>query len=47
MALLVEAGLVNEQTVMVTTVHPLQVEDAPLRETEHDSASIRSSCRTR
>jgi len=36
LALLVEAGLVSEQTVMVTTVHPLQVVDAPLPETEHD-----------
>jgi 5-formyltetrahydrofolate cyclo-ligase len=36
LALLVEAGLVSEQTVMVTTVHPLQVVDEPLPETEHD-----------
>ena len=36
LALLVEAGLVSEQTMMVTTVHPLQVVDEPLPETEHD-----------
>jgi 5-formyltetrahydrofolate cyclo-ligase len=36
LALLVEAGLVGERTVMVTTVHPLQVVDEPLPETEHD-----------
>jgi len=36
LALLVEAGLVGEQTVMVTTVHPLQVVDEPLPETGHD-----------
>ena len=36
LALLVEAGLVSEQTVMVTTVHPLQVVDETLPETEHD-----------
>ncbi len=36
LALLVEAGLVSEQTVIVTTVHPLQVADEPLPETEHD-----------
>jgi 5-formyltetrahydrofolate cyclo-ligase len=29
-ALLVEAGLVTEQTVIATTVHPLQVIDEPL-----------------
>ncbi len=32
---------------MVTTVHPLQVVDAPLPETEHDFPSIRSLRRTR
>lgn len=36
LALLVEAGLVGERTVIVTTVHPLQVVDEPLPETEHD-----------
>jgi hypothetical protein len=36
LALLVEAGLVSERTVMVTTVHALQVVDEPLPETEHD-----------
>lgn len=36
LALLVEAGLVSEQTVIVTTVDPLQVVDDPLPETEHD-----------
>jgi 5-formyltetrahydrofolate cyclo-ligase len=34
--LLVEAGLVGEQTTIVTTVHPLQVLDEELPETEHD-----------
>ena len=36
MALLVEAGLVSEQTLIATTVHQLQVVDEPLPETEHD-----------
>jgi 5-formyltetrahydrofolate cyclo-ligase len=35
-ALLVEAGLVGEQTTIVTTVHPLQLLDEELPETEHD-----------
>lgn len=35
-ALLQEAGLINEETTIVTTVHPLQVVDEPLPETEHD-----------
>lgn len=35
-ALLVEAGLITEQTVIVTTIHRLQVVDDPLPETEHD-----------
>jgi len=35
-ALLVEAGLVGDHTVIATTVHPLQVLDAALPETEHD-----------
>jgi 5-formyltetrahydrofolate cyclo-ligase len=34
--LLVEAGLVGDRTVIVTTVHPLQVVDEKLPETEHD-----------
>jgi 5-formyltetrahydrofolate cyclo-ligase len=34
--LLVEAGLVGDRTVIVTTVHPLQVLDEELPETEHD-----------
>jgi 5-formyltetrahydrofolate cyclo-ligase len=34
--LLVEAGLVGERTTIVTTVHPLQVLDEELPETEHD-----------
>jgi 5-formyltetrahydrofolate cyclo-ligase len=36
LALLVEAGLVSRKTVIATTVHPLQVVDEPLPETEHD-----------
>jgi 5-formyltetrahydrofolate cyclo-ligase len=36
LALLVEAGLVGERTVIATTVHPLQLVDAELPETEHD-----------
>jgi 5-formyltetrahydrofolate cyclo-ligase len=34
--LLVERGLVGGDTVLATTVHGLQVLDAPLPETEHD-----------
>jgi 5-formyltetrahydrofolate cyclo-ligase len=36
LALLLEAGLVGERTVIATTVHPLQVLDEELPETEHD-----------
>ncbi|MFE9293723.1 5-formyltetrahydrofolate cyclo-ligase [Streptomyces niveus] len=35
-ALLIEAGLVTEQTVIVAPVHPLQVVDDEIPETEHD-----------
>ncbi|MDX6337522.1 MAG: hypothetical protein QOG05_4862 [Streptosporangiaceae bacterium] len=35
-ALLTEAGLIGPSTVIVTTVHPLQVIDGPLPETGHD-----------
>jgi 5-formyltetrahydrofolate cyclo-ligase len=35
-ALLVEAGVVGEDTVLATTVHPLQVLAEPLPETPHD-----------
>src|SRR5215213_5788312 len=35
-ALLTEAGLMNARTVIVTTVHDLQVLDEPMPETEHD-----------
>ena len=35
-ALLVEAGLVGPDTVVATTVHPLQVLEQPLPETDHD-----------
>jgi 5-formyltetrahydrofolate cyclo-ligase len=35
-ALLQEAGLIGPSTVIVTTVHPLQVIDEPLPETAHD-----------
>ncbi len=35
-ALLIEAGLVTDATVIVTTVHQLQVIDADIPETEHD-----------
>jgi 5-formyltetrahydrofolate cyclo-ligase len=35
-ALLTEAGLLRPETVIVTTVHTLQVLDEPLPETEHD-----------
>ena len=36
LGLLVDSGLVDDETVLVTTVHPLQVVDEPLPETEHD-----------
>jgi 5-formyltetrahydrofolate cyclo-ligase len=36
LALLAEAGLVGEHTVVATTVHPLQVLDEALPETAHD-----------
>ncbi len=35
-ALLQEAGRIGPSTVIVTTVHPLQVIDEPMPETEHD-----------
>lgn len=35
-ALLCEAGLIGEQTVIATTVHPLQVLEDPIPETGHD-----------
>jgi 5-formyltetrahydrofolate cyclo-ligase len=35
-ALLVEAGLIGPDTVVATTVHPLQVLDEALPETDHD-----------
>jgi 5-formyltetrahydrofolate cyclo-ligase len=35
-ALLVEGGLVGQETTIVTTVHDLQVLDEPLPETDHD-----------
>src|SRR5258708_316533 len=35
-ALLQEAGLIGPRTVIVTTVHPLQVVDEAIPETEHD-----------
>jgi 5-formyltetrahydrofolate cyclo-ligase len=35
-ALLTEAGLFSDRTVIATTVHDLQVLDEPLPETEHD-----------
>jgi 5-formyltetrahydrofolate cyclo-ligase len=35
-ALLQEAGRIGPSTVIVTTVHPLQVIDEPVPETEHD-----------
>jgi 5-formyltetrahydrofolate cyclo-ligase len=35
-ALLTEAGLVDEATTIATTVHPLQLVDEDLPETEHD-----------
>ena len=36
LALLVEAGLVDDATTIVTTVHPLQLRDEELPETDHD-----------
>jgi 5-formyltetrahydrofolate cyclo-ligase len=36
LGLLVEAGLVDDETTIVTTVHPLQLLDEPLPETDHD-----------
>jgi 5-formyltetrahydrofolate cyclo-ligase len=36
LALLVEAGLVDERTRIATTVHPVQLVDEDLPETEHD-----------
>ena len=36
LGLLVDAGLVTEHTVVVTTVHPLQVLEEDLPETDHD-----------
>ena len=35
-ALARELGLIDQRTVIATTVHPLQVLDAPLPETGHD-----------
>jgi 5-formyltetrahydrofolate cyclo-ligase len=35
-ALLVEAGLIGTNTIVATTVHPLQVLEGPLPETGHD-----------
>jgi 5-formyltetrahydrofolate cyclo-ligase len=35
-AFLVEAGVIRSDTVLATTVHPLQVVDEPLAETIHD-----------
>lgn len=36
MGLLAQAGLVSDDTLIVTTVHELQVLDEPIPETEHD-----------
>jgi 5-formyltetrahydrofolate cyclo-ligase len=36
LGLLVEAGIVDDETVIATTVHPLQLLDEELPETEHD-----------
>jgi 5-formyltetrahydrofolate cyclo-ligase len=36
LGLLIEAGLVDDATTIVTTVHPLQLVDEDLPETEHD-----------
>jgi 5-formyltetrahydrofolate cyclo-ligase len=35
-ALLAEVGLISSRTLIVTTVHPLQVLDEPIPETSHD-----------
>lgn len=35
-AMLIEAGLVHSNTIFATTVHPLQVVNEPLPETDHD-----------
>ncbi|MFJ8807638.1 5-formyltetrahydrofolate cyclo-ligase [Streptomyces sp. NPDC102490] len=35
-ALLTEAGLVTPETVVITTVHPLQVTETPIPTTDHD-----------
>jgi 5-formyltetrahydrofolate cyclo-ligase len=35
-ALVVDAGLITDETTLVTTVHPLQVLDEELPETDHD-----------
>ncbi|WP_436319654.1 5-formyltetrahydrofolate cyclo-ligase [Streptomyces syringium] len=35
-ALLTEAGLISPETLVVTTVHALQVVDGPIPATEHD-----------
>jgi 5-formyltetrahydrofolate cyclo-ligase len=35
-AFLVEAGVIRPDTILATTVHPLQVVDEPLPETIHD-----------
>jgi 5-formyltetrahydrofolate cyclo-ligase len=35
-AFLIEAGVIRPDTVLATTVHPLQVMDEPLPETSHD-----------
>jgi 5-formyltetrahydrofolate cyclo-ligase len=35
-ALLAEAGLIGSHTTIVTTVHPLQVTDSHIPETNHD-----------
>lgn len=36
LAVLAEAGLIEQDTLLVTTVHPLQIVDEPLPETAHD-----------
>jgi 5-formyltetrahydrofolate cyclo-ligase len=36
LALLIDAGLAGDETVIATTVHPLQLLDEELPETEHD-----------
>jgi 5-formyltetrahydrofolate cyclo-ligase len=36
LALAVEAGLITDATVVATIIHPLQLEDGELPETEHD-----------